>query len=488
MGAGSSSASKPLATVFGADKEGKRGPTLGGALVPGTEGGWRLILTAPLCIQVLDAHNAKPVALEDLAAETAMKDHVPFTSCSASDDRAENPLLSVGCQDGTIFVFSLANGTVSGPVHKLRANTVELEAEDAAVEEAAAQAEAVASTAAQEASPTKSGNPLAMSITVLQLCGSDALYAGAYGRCFYWDLRTGELQREFQLPVQGSGAGQAIPSTLAAVVGRASIEGRERTTHLWVGMDTGSIAIFDVASGALVQSFSCGSEALVSLAPFPSDNVVFALSAHRRVSVWDATTYSCIQKYPAELMTCGADLSAMIAVSVHDPELSLLMLAGVDGSLCVRRVSRRGDGKLNCVLLSFFECVSGDGAPITSLDYHSATDSVLVGDAGCTMAVLGKLKEQLGTAVQAHNEVSSARAHSGVGGAAPPTATPQVMPQAAGAPAGIATAAVQQQSQGQGGGGLPPDAAPLKEGSGNVEVASGSGTDLPAGAPPLQEP
>merc|ERR1719401_3393448 len=100
-------------------------------------------------------------------------------------------------------------------------------------------------------------------------------------------------------------------------------------------------------------------------------------------------------------MTCGADLSSMVAVVLRNPELSLLLLAGVDGSLCIRRVSRRADGKLNCVLLSYMECISGNkGCPITSIDYHAATDSVLVGDAACSVVVLEKLREQLGAAVQ----------------------------------------------------------------------------------------
>jgi len=142
----------------------------------------------------------------------------------------------------------------------------------------------------------------------------------------------------------------------------------------------------------------------VSLVHIPEDKVVFALSAHRRVSVWDARSYACIQKYPAELMTCGADLTAMISCSVQDPDLNLLMLAGVDGSLCVRRVARRPDGKLNCVLLSFIEALSAENAPITSLSYHADTDSVVVGDAGCRVAVLSRLKEQLGASVQTQSE------------------------------------------------------------------------------------
>merc|ERR1712190_404108 len=51
------------------------------------------------------------------------------------------------------------------------------------------------------------------------------------------------------------------------------------------------------------------------------------------------------------------------------------------------------------------ESISGDmGCPITSIDYHSATDSVLVGDAGCAVALLANFKDQLGTAVQAQGE------------------------------------------------------------------------------------
>merc|ERR1719433_911441 len=141
------------------------------------------------------------------------------------------------------------------------------------------------------------------------------------------------------------------------------------------------IAVFDVQSGVLTRSFACtGPEAVTSLAHFCEEGVVFALSAHRRVSVWDTGAYSCLQKYRADLMTCSGDLSAMVAVKYRALEMSLLVLAGVDGSLCVRRVSRRADGKLNCVLLCYMASVSGDvGCPITSISYHAPTDSVLLG-------------------------------------------------------------------------------------------------------------
>jgi len=290
-----------------------------------------------------------------------------------------------------VLVFELNMGLVTGLLHELRS----------------VPAEAAGDTADGATASDGGIGRTALSITVLRISGREALFAGSSGRCAYWNLRTGQLQREFSLP--GAGDHAAVPSTLAAVHsgGREADAGGKLC--LWVGMDTGSLAVFDVDSGELVRSFSCaGPEALVSLAHFPADGVVFALSAHRRVSVWDASTYACIQKYPAELMTCGADLSAMISASVKDPDLNLLMLAGVDGSLCVRRVSRRTDGKLNCVLLSFFELVSAEGAPITSLSYHEPTDTVVIGDAGCRVALLCKLKEQLGTSVQAQNEQRSA--------------------------------------------------------------------------------
>merc|ERR1712176_1062766 len=109
-------------------------------------------------------------------------------------------------------------------------------------------------------------------------------------------------------------------------------------------------------SGLLSRTFLCaGPEAIVSLSYFQSDKFVFAQSAHTRVSVWDTQSYSLLQKYPADLITCGAHLSSMRAIRIEQPELFLLMLAGVDGSLCIRRVNKRTDGKINCVLLCYLE-------------------------------------------------------------------------------------------------------------------------------------
>merc|ERR1712232_1098873 len=107
------------------------------------------------------------------------------------------------------------------------------------------------------------------------------------------------------------------------------------------------------------------------------------------------------QKYSAELIMCGSDLSTMTAVTTSSSQMKLLLLAGVDGSLCVRRVILRPDGKMNCVLLYYSESVTGDMAcPITSVQYNAATDSVLVGDASCTVWLIEKITDQLSNAAR----------------------------------------------------------------------------------------
>jgi len=395
------SSPRPLATLFGAEQEGRRGPTLGSAILRDPEAsqgsGWRLMLVGPLRVQLFDAYTGQPIHLEDASVMSAINAHVPFTSCCMGEEAASSTAspsrysttatqLALGCQDGVVLVFSLTSGSLSGPLYELKVDGEQSQQMGAESE-------------SPEALPPSGGSCLAMSVTTLRISGT-GLYAGACGRCRLWDLRSGELRREFHLP--GGSDRLVTPGALCVVDGVRRDGGAEEVTQLWIGLDNGGIAVFDVQSGVLVRSFSTGPEAVVSLALFCANSFVFALSAHRRVSVWDAVTYSFMQKYPAELITCGADLSAMVAADVpsanaETPEMALLLLAGVDGSLCVRRVGRRQDGKLHCVLMCYLENVSGNpGCPITSINYHAATDSVLLGDAGYTVSLLSPLQEQLG--------------------------------------------------------------------------------------------
>lgn len=413
MGLAPSTSRQKLATLFRLEGEGRRGPVLGATMMRGAEArGWQLAVVTPLQLQVFDACTAQANVAEDHAVTSAVQAHAPFTAFCWGESGATNagdtgtadsdaPRIAVGCQDGTVLVFDLSNGCVSGPIHELRPT----EPEDPA-----------------EAAVASGDVSLARSITVVRLVNeTHELYAGCPGRCFAWDLRAGDRgSREFRLTGSAKQQPADTPTPSALAIVHSTRENRQ-VSHLWVGLGNGYITVFDVETGALVRNFSCTGAgdatqqglAVVSLVHFPADGFVFALSAHRRVSVWEESSYEFLQKYPADLITCGSDLSAMTVVTLQDPDAALLVLAGVDGSLCVRKVSRRADRKINCVLLSYMEAMSGDvGCPITSLDYHAATDSVLVGDAGCSVTVLAKLREQLGAMVQ------SASAPQGEGGAA----------------------------------------------------------------------
>lgn len=431
MGGVSSNAVRPLAALFGAEQEANRGPTLASALVRSPEGtGWRLLLVTPLRVQAFDAQTAQPITLEESAVTSAMMGHAPFTACclgeesSASSDSAAagggpsnsasiepgnraTQLLAIGRQDGVVIVFAIANGSLTGPLYELKV--------------AGEQPRAGAEDGAEASLPALPGC-LAMSVTALLISGQD-IFAGTSGRCHLWDSRSGELRREFHLPAGELCDSPVTPGALCVVRG---LRGDAEGTQLWIGLDNGNIAVFDVQSGVLVRSFSCaGTEAVVSLALFPANAFVFALSAHRRVSVWDAASFAFLQKYPAELITCGADLSAMTAIDLPgtsgstDPDIALLLLAGIDGSVCIRRVGRRHDGKINCVLLCYIEGVSGNpGCPITAINYHAGTDSALLGDAGCMVSLLSPLREQLGNSTTEIPRLS--------GGAQPPPAPPSV--------------------------------------------------------------
>lgn len=351
MGLASSTA-KQFATSFGEEETlGRRGPTLGSVLLD-AEGSSRLLVVTPLKIQVFDAHTAKVLDLPDLVT---LRSHLPMTSF-AVEPESSSRRMAVGCQDGEVLIFSLEGGSVK----PLRAFHEEDPADE--VE-----------------------NAVAKSILALHL-HQGYVFAGTCRRCMCWNVDDGELQHEYHLP---SSDQPVSASSLVTVK-------RESGLQLWTGLDVGSVAVFEVGTGMLVRSLPCGGhEMVVALAFCEKTSTVFALSAHRRVTIWDTNSYACLQKYPAELMTCGADLSAMGAFDIPSIDMSLLVLAGVDGSLCLRRITRRENGKLNCILLWYLGGESG--CPITALDFHVASETILLGDAGCRVQ-LQNVKEQISEA------------------------------------------------------------------------------------------
>ncbi|CAL1126459.1 unnamed protein product [Cladocopium goreaui] len=352
------STSKQFATSFGEEETvGRRGPTLGSVLIDGVEAGsFRLVVVTPLKIQVYDAHTAKILDLQDLVP-ASLRSHLPMTSFSVEAESSSSRRMAVGCQDGEVLIFSLESDTAK----PLRSFHVE------------------------EDLTSESKHALAKSILALHL-HQGYVFAGTCGRCMCWNLDDGELLHEFHLP---SSDHPVSASSLVTVAPESGLQ-------LWTGLDVGSVAVFEVETGMLVRSLPCGGpEMVVALAFCEKTSVVFALSAHRRVTIWDTDLYACLQKYPAELMTCGADLSAMGAFDIPSINMSLLVLAGVDGSLCLRRITRREDRKLNCILLWYLGAESG--CPITALDFHRATETILLGDAGCRVQ-LQNIKEQISEA------------------------------------------------------------------------------------------
>jgi len=367
----SSSSPKSLHMVFGLDQDTRRGPTLGSMLMRAPQGeGHRLVMVAPLSLQLYDACASKSVEVGSRRVVTAVQNHIPFTTLAMSKDAPEDvglsapPCLATGTQRGSVVVFSLQEGMVCGPEHELRTVT------------------------------NSDPDSTAVSITALHIAFRQDLFVGSRGHCQLWDMKSGELRWEYCLP----GGDDTTPTSLYVL--HSSETGAPR---LWVGLDDGQIAVYDVQHGILVRSFACtGKEAVINLASIQVDNLMFAVCGHRCLSAWDTETYAMIKKYHASMFTCGSDLSAMLATQAASPKLSLLILGGVDGSLCVRSIKRRTDGKVHCMLLYHLASVSATpGCPITSIDYHHTMDSLLVGDASCIITVVSDLQKKLGDALRA---------------------------------------------------------------------------------------
>eukprot|EP00928_Gymnodinium_smaydae_P007231 TRINITY_DN12603_c0_g4_i1.p1 TRINITY_DN12603_c0_g4~~TRINITY_DN12603_c0_g4_i1.p1 ORF type:complete len:544 (-),score=110.80 TRINITY_DN12603_c0_g4_i1:86-1636(-) len=399
MGGSGSSAAKPFAQVFASNEPGSRGPVLGACVAQGKEASsWRMVMAAPLGVRVYDAYTAESLAITDNDVQAAIRSNAPFTAASASEPYEveggeSRHRLALGCQSGKIIVLTISNGDVVGPV---------LELEHGAAVPAAGAAEAPSESPVRD---------LDASVTVLRF-SKDSLYSGSRGRCLGWsfdgEAAAGALRREYHLPScedQVPGGPEAsqesrdkvvTPSVLELVQLRGNSDDDTGSSQelLWIGLDNGIIAVFDARSGILVRRITTeGPEAVVSLAFVAGVNLMFALSAHKRVATWDAATYVLKQKYQAKLM-CGADLSCMAVVRHEATDSNLLLLAGVDGSLCARRIVQRQDGKVNCLLMFCVEETGVDaGCPITSIHYHAASDCVLLGDAGCNLAVVAKLSE-----------------------------------------------------------------------------------------------
>ena len=172
-----------------------------------------------------------------------------------------------------------------------------------------------------------------------------------------------------------------------------------------------------VPSLSLEQSGSAihfeGMNAITSLGESTYHNLLISLSSCLEVFLIDRTNRDLVHQYPASLMTCGAPLSVMSTVEFENiPGSTFLVLGGVDGSLCLRELSKRPrDEKLQCVLHRCFDRLTpqprsladlpldpSEGCPITSLYTPTGDNEVcVVGDAGCSVFVVRFLYQSAGS-------------------------------------------------------------------------------------------
>ncbi|CEM26331.1 unnamed protein product [Vitrella brassicaformis CCMP3155] len=198
--------------------------------------------------------------------------------------------------------------------------------------------------------------------------------------------------------------------------------------QLWVGYGSGMVAVYQLKDFRLDTTISFAAEAkggggeaidseggaspatemesglpvnaLCWCAPL---GLLLALVGSRSVFVLSAETMSIVQRYSAGLMTCGSLLSSIKVVDEplggsHAAPASILLLAGVDGSLVMRRLLRRGsDGKIQCVLIRQLgaELPSESDIPITCLHVDSPLDALFCGDASAVCSIVRPFRVHL---------------------------------------------------------------------------------------------
>eukprot|EP00913_Durusdinium_trenchii_P008551 g8030.t1 len=334
------SSSKPLAANFGEEEAvGRRGPTLGSVLIEGNEAGtYKLVVVTPLKIQVYDAHTAKllelqahfsqlfdPFLAEKLSGVVeengGRHDDKPSCTCKSTISELELEVQRLQEQlDETLTLLASQEGRKNG------SDCVVCMAQPRRYAFTPCGHRCVCHLCAVGVSHTDRRCPICRT-KVVRILRIRSRAPSSQRLPFRWDLFS------FHLP----SSDQPVAASSLVVVPQDS------GLQLWTGLDVGSVAVFELETGMLVRSLPCGEEMVVALAFCEKTSAVFALSAHKRVTIWDTDSFSCLQKYPAELMTCGADLSAMGAFDIPSISMSLLVLAGVDGSLCLRRITRRED-------------------------------------------------------------------------------------------------------------------------------------------------
>ena len=189
---------------------------------------------------------------------------------------------------------------------------------------------------------------------------------------------------------------------------------------MWTGLADGTVNVagFDNTADTVLQT---GGGSVQSISFCPTFGVVFVLSGCDTVTVWDAFNLVVVSRFDSTLIGCGASLTCLKCTENSlgtSDSFSLILLAGIDGSVTIRQITRRAqDGKLQCVLLRNFENVFADltGERIPCTYISSITDTVVVGSAGVLVSLVSPLS-QLVSPVTLGTSLSSsiARVESGL--------------------------------------------------------------------------
>jgi hypothetical protein len=181
--------------------------------------------------------------------------------------------------------------------------------------------------------------------------------------------------------------GSEIPAAVTALVFV------ESTNALWAGYADSTVSVLYLESiGNFVKIPTlCKLPAVMRWHSYM--NVVVVSDSNAEVVVVSVSDHNVLHRYDASLVTCGAALSCLEILG----ERQLLLLGATDGSFCVRELlaSEKSPQKLRCHLLRVWEVPESDAGPVTCAAVDAATDTLLVGDAGCRVRSVGDFAKKI---------------------------------------------------------------------------------------------
>ena len=156
----------------------------------------------------------------------------------------------------------------------------------------------------------------------------------------------------------------------------------ESTNALWAGYSDGGLTVFYLETIGNFVKLPGVTEVPTIMRWHKYMEVVLISDSNKDLVVVAISDHNVLHRYDAALVTCGAALTCLEIVG----ERELLLLGAADGSFCVRELSasEKAQRKLRCHLLRVWEVPSvAEAGPATCAVLDEASDTLLVGDAGC---------------------------------------------------------------------------------------------------------